>query len=304
VRRYLILVMLAVGCESSTPPTHVTTVPHTTTSAPRSPETEPFSWERYRGFSAFALAGKSAPEITATWSQARAAGFNTARVCSETENWGDDEWHPRVARDPSSVERLLSTTAEVTGAQLLLMLDCTMKHSVDDAEGEAWTATVLEIVERGRYLNVALEVVNEWWHPFYFVSRASLERRLDLARRSGLQYGTDDHFCGGDRPLRHEFLGSVSFASFHPCRTDELGAPWDPGRLLLERLVGENGGLAILSETVAYDDSGQDCTGLFTCDRERIERYMARCETTAGCRFTFHSRAGLRATGYSWFPGR
>jgi len=262
----------------------------------------PFSWADYRGFSAFALVGYEPEHVRAVYAQAMASGWNTARVCAETEFWDNTGFLKQVPRDLVAVDRLLDTVARIKGAQVLLIGDCTIKSgnpAQTDPVGEAWNQQVVDLLQQKQYQNVALEVVNEGWHPFYKASRQSVLRRIDYARSRGVQAGSDDHICLGEANVPHYLLGRADFYTFHPCRTDARDNPWDPPASFLEK-VGTVNGHAYLSETVAYSEI--EAGGLRTQDRGRIERYIETCASVPGCRFTYHSDFGLEAGYYPWFP--
>ena len=154
------------------------------------------------------------------------------------------------------------------------------------------------------YRNVAIEVVNEPWHyRHYYHSREGEVRALIREARNNTEHeiGADDHICRDNASYRHYLSGIIDFASFHFCR-EINGQPWDPAKKHLKRLVNANGGLAVLSETVAWDDNGDQCDHfLRTCDKNRILDYERRCAEVAGCKFVFHSEDGLAANvPFSW----
>lgn len=310
MKRALLAVLLAIllspiSCDSSTvtgpsppPPTTTTTIP----SIPRVDEW--FTWGNFHGFSMFAGLRLDEGEIRAAFGQSMAKGWETPRVCAETEFWPGTDDYPRIPRNLTLLRSFLETVATIQGAQVLLMANCTLKHGgLGWEEQRQWNTAVAEVAVD--FKNVAIEVVNEPWHHLHFFFRKwGLVRQLirEAQAVGVLEVGADDHICK-DRALRHELLSTVNFPSFHPCR-EVNGNIWDPRAAYLERLVAANGGMAILTETVAWDDNGDQCDHfLRTCDKDRIQSYIYRCNRTAGCGFTFHSEDGLAArVPYSYFP--
>jgi hypothetical protein len=292
--------LLLVGCNgatSGTPPP----VSSTTTSVEVRPRVdETYDWERYRGFSAFGLFAHDDSTAEETLRVAAASGWNTPRVCAETEWWEGDYYYPRVPRDLEALRENLDFLARIPDVQVLLIANCTYKHNAPDSEQLRWMNAVADVVSD--YRNVALEVVNEYRHPLYNVGEATVIEAIRHAKGRVVEAGADDGVCRGDANLTHALRRFVTFASFHPCRTSGSG-PWDPPRKFMEDLVAANGGMAVLSETVAFDDSGLECEdGLRTCDKERVQSYADRCFSVRGCKFNFHSMAGLRGADYAWFP--
>ncbi len=307
----LCLVLLACpsdDCDSGVGPSPTTTtIPPTTTTTttiPEIPVADWFTWDTFHGFSMFAGLRLGESEIRAAFAQSMGSGWETPRVCAETEFWPGTEAYPRIPRNLALLRSFLEVVATIPGAQVLLMGNCTLKHGGLGWEAQRqWNQDVARVAVD--FKNVALEVVNEPWHYRHFFYRKwGLVRQLIReAQAVGVrEVGADDHVCK-DRSLVHELLGVVTFPSFHPCRNigDNI---WDPRRQWLERLIDVNGGLAVLTETVAWDDNGDQCDHfLRTCSKTRIQSYVNRCNATPGCKFTFHSEDGLAARiPYSWFP--
>ena len=292
-------------CDSAAGPSP-TPEPTTTTTVPAKPPRidQPFAWEGASGFSLFAGLRLEDSEIEGAFLQARNAQRDIARVCAETEFWPGTEDYPRIPRDLERLDGFLDTVARIPGAQVLLMSNCTLKHGGLGWEPQReWNRKVAQVASE--YANVAIEVVNEPYHyGHFFHGKENLVRQLIREARSasgGLLIGADDSFCTKRENLRHYLYSSVDFASFHPCRNTG-NKPWDPPKSHLRELVDENGGLAVLSETVAWDDNGDECDHfLRTCDKERIRIYERRCEATHGCIYFFHSENGLAArVPFSW----
>lgn len=271
----------------------------TTTTAKEPPP--PFSWDRFQGFSAFALFAHDEATRESTIHQAMAFGWNTPRVCAETEWWEGSFYFPRVLRDTLQLRYNLDHLTSIPGVQVLLIANCTYKHNASDADQLGWMNAVANVAKD--YPNVAVEVVNEYEHPYYNVGEPTVIEAIRYARSIGIQeVGADSGVCHRNARLDHPLLRWVTFPSFHPCRTKGQ-EPWDPPVSFLRDLVNANRGFAVLSETVAYDDSGLECEdGLRTCDQDRIQRYVDNCARVAGCKFTFHSMAGLRGADYTFFP--
>lgn len=272
---------------------------------------QPFSWANYHGFSAFGLFAHDEATVDRTITEAMLHGWNTPRVCAETENWDDGAFTPIVLRDRIQLRLWLDHLARIPGVQVLLIANCTLKGPTDMVSQMAWAEAVAEVASD--YPNVALEMVNEFdncsgrgWGP-YCPGKQDVRQMIEAARRRGVaEVSSDDAVCWGpDVPKTYEFrlwnIGAT-FADFHPCRTKGR-EPWDPPTNFLEQLVDRNRGMAVLSETVAFDDSDLECdSGLRTCDKGRIERAIAACAAVPGCKFTFHSMSGLRGADYSWWP--
>lgn len=306
-------------------------IPPTTTVQPEPPSRvdEPFSWDRLRGFTAFAVQPENVPAL---WREAMSHGFNTGRVCSETEFWDPGEGaYPARPRDVNRVKGILEAVAKIPGAQVILIGDCTLKRQVPLAESEAWAWTVAKTVQGWTcpfigtctpeepvipYQNVAIETHNEFancrgrsdwggraeWCP----GKQDVAAHIQIYRRQGIAEVTaDDDICWGpDEAKTYEFrLYNVGArpADFHPCRTDEGGRPWDPDDKFLGRIAKFNGQF-VLSETVAWTDLSGSCKGLSTCDKERIQSYLNRCAARPECGFVFHSRELLAGRPPTWWP--
>src|SRR5574341_2252685 len=94
--------------DSSATPTGPTDPPSTTTAPPDPPPIAPrvdapFSWDTYHGFTAFALGhpGQTEQDVQGLFAEAMSHGWNTARICSETEFWSGDGYptKPRANTD-------------------------------------------------------------------------------------------------------------------------------------------------------------------------------------------------------------
>jgi hypothetical protein len=302
----------------------------------------PFSWGAFRGFTAFALGheGQTEADITALYSVAMSRGWNTGRICAETENWDGDARYPKKMRDLARLRWTLDVIARIPGAQVLLIGDCTLKGPVPEPEKREWARQVAEVaMGRGgdvvipAFQNVAIETHNEFdncrgrgWGP-HCPGKQDVRAHIEIYRGAGIQYVTaDDSLCvGPDRRETYAFrLSNIGAwpADFHPCR-EVRDEPWDPLRegplsdqeLLqrygplavgdthfLEQLVRYNGGTALLSETVAWMDDGSVCDGLRTCDQGRIQSYVDRCASVPGCLFTYHSQYLLAGEIPTWWP--
>lgn len=295
-----IAALILVSCDHpGSPPIPTPTTITTTIDLPRLDE--PFSWDGHAIFSSFPLVGRNPDHIRAIYAQALGNGYTIGRVCAETQNW--DGELPTVPADIEVVRSFLETVARIPGAQVLLITNCTLKGPVPFDFQDDWNTRVSQLA--AGYRNVAIEVENEWrqcrnrgWGPYC----ADVSRIMGWIREvkgRGLQGGADDSFCGGGI-FRHELLRLVSFPSFHPCRTDENDNPWDPAPGTLARLVIENRGQAVLSETVCYSDRFDG--GLYTSDKSRVERYLSNCKSTPGCVWNFHSEDGLVGELARWMP--
>jgi len=301
----LALLLLLLSCDTPTLPTPPT-IPDPQPPAPPQRVDAPFSWAAYRGDSAFALVGYDEGHIERIIREGLARGFNTPRVCAETEYWDDSGFLKRVPRDIQAVRRLLETAARIEGAQVLLVADCTLKGPVPIPEQKEWIREVARLVQREQYQNVAVQVWNESWNcrgrgwGDHCPSRGDVIDMIRTVRQHGIQYvGDDDHICIGEADVPHRVTGEATFYAFHPCR-EVNGKPWDPDVSFLRRMVAANPGApVVLDETVAYSET--ECRGLRTCDKERIYRYRAAARE-AGVPWTFHADYGLEAREFPWWP--
>ena len=305
--------VVALACKDSfIGPSPVST---TTTTAPaeRPRVDADFSWDHYQGFTAFALGhpDQTEQDISGLFAEAMAHGWNTARVCAETEFWdGDPSYLVRKPRDLERLEWLLDTIARIPGAQVLLIGDCTLKGPVAENEKRGWSSNVAAIAATFR--NVAIETHNEFdncrgrgWGP-HCPGKQDVAAHIAIYRAAGIRYITaDDGFCKGPNVAKtYQFrLANIGAwpPDFHPCRGSNL-SPWDPDQHFLSRVAAFNGTPFVLSETVAWGDVTGQCTGLRTCDQERINRYIADCAAVPGCRFTYHSEALLGGSSPGWWP--
>lgn len=268
-----------------------------------------FTWETMAGYTAFALGEpeQSEEEVRAFVAAHMANGWNTARVCAETEYWDEQPFYLiRKPRDPERLRWTLEILASIPGAQVLLIGDCTLKGAVPEAEKRDWARMVAGIAKD--YKNVAIETHNEFdncrgrgWGP-HCPGKQDVAEHIRIYKNAGIPYVTaDDSLCYQD----FQPNGILGFRltnvnawppDFHPCRNNEEG-PWDPNFTQLDKLYKVNG-MFLLSETVAWGDDGQ-CSGLRTCDKDRIQSFIDRCSQVdalhgeRGCKFVFHSVNGL-----------
>jgi len=271
---------------------------------PQAAVDRPFDFTNLRGYSAFALVMRSREERIALLLEARSHGFNTCRVCAETEFWdeGPDEWHPHGARNLAALQEFLDDAARIEGVQVILIANCTLRDAVPISEQLAWDAKVRELVLASRYQNIAIEVVNEFWHPDSLTGKVPVASAIQAWRAAGYPAGSDDSVCLGDFTLEHRLRNTgASFYSFNPCRTVGRG-PWDPDAEWLSRLKLANpGGPILISESVCYADPN-DFGGLCTDDKSRIQAAFDAAKK-AGIGWVYHGREGLRARPpYSYWP--
>jgi hypothetical protein len=273
-----------------------------------------FSWDYYQGFTAFALGheGQSQEDVQRLFAEALSYGWNTARICSETEFW-NGPGYPTKPRDKGRLQELLDTIARIPGAQVLLIGDCTLKRQVPLSVTEDWARQVADIAKD--YANVAIETHNEFdncagrsdWGGLArnCPGKQDVRRHIEIYMAAGIQYVTaDDSICHGrDEAKTYSFrLSNIGArpADFHPCR-DKGREPWDPSIDFLQKIAYYNGDF-VLSETVAFMDYSGRCDGLRTCDKERINRYINNCASVPECRFTYHSENLLAGESPSWWP--
>ncbi len=279
---------------------------------------QPFSVESYRGVLAFGLGhpGQTEADVLTFVNSVRAKGWNTVQPCSETEFWDGSFQYPIKPRDPERLRWLLDILARVPGIQVALVGNCTLKRQVPLAEQAEWARQVAGVA--ADYQNVAIFTHNEFdncrgrsdWggNAAYCAGKQDVAEHVQLYRSYGIQVVTaDDSFAHpADAPPGVDpyvfRLGNVGAwpASFHPDRTRN-GSPWDPSLNQLNEL-GRRHGTYLLSETVAFADYSGNCSGLRTCDTERIQAYVDRCAAANGCRFTFHCEHCLNGLVPTWIP--
>lgn len=318
VRILLALLLVVAACDNPLPsgptPPPTTSVPIVT----RPPRVDqPFSVESYRGIIAFGLGhpGQSDDDILRFANAAMSHGWNTVQKCAETEYW-DGPGYPTIPRDPERLREVLDLLARVPGLQVALIGNCTLKRQVPLSEQLQWAEAVARVA--AEFQNVAIFTHNEFdncrgrndWggSDAYCAGKQDVAAHVRVYRSAGIQVVTaDDSFSWprpGDPPsltygFRLKNIGA-SPASFHPDR-EKAGQPWDPSPNMLREL-GRHNGLYILSETVAWMDYSGNCNGLRTCDRTRIENYIATCAAEPTCRFTFHCENCLAGEVPTWIP--
>lgn len=271
-----------------------------------------FEWHNFQGFTAFALGHpiQTEEDVRGLYADAMSHGWNTGRICAETEFWDGNVDFPVKPRDLDRLDWTLDVIARIPGAQVLLIGDCTLKGPVPEPEKREWARGVAKVA--ARYKNVAIETHNEFdncrgrgWGP-HCPGKEDVRAHVAIYRAAGIRDVTaDDSVCAGPRePKTYVFrLANIGArpADFHPCR-EHGGEPWDPSFSFLEQLSRFNSGEFVLSETVAWMDSSGRCSGLRTCDKERIQSFVDRCSQVSGCYFTFHSEALLAGEHPTWWP--
>jgi len=299
--------------------------PPTTTIPPVEPPTmprvdSPFSWQGFYGFTAFALGhpGQSENDVRRLFSEAMSYGWNTARICSETEFWdGSLYWLVSKPRDIERLKWLLDIIASIPGAQVLLIGDCTLKGPVTEEAGREWARSIGRLIREEEYQNIAIETHNEFdncrnrgWGP-HCPGKQDVAEHIRIYRNFGVEYVTaDDRVCKPDLDkgvlgFRLANIGAYP-ADFHPCRTyPNGGPPWDPNRRFLREMVAVNG-MILLGETIAWGDDG-NCSGLRTCDQNRINTFIRQCNIVDnenggdGCKYVFHTVNLLGGESPGWW---
>lgn len=339
--RYALLLCLLVGCPqppSCDPPTSVEGDPEPPPPPPppRPPRVdEPFDLSGgIRGVIAFGLGhpGQSEEDVIAFVNAVMSQGWTTIQPCAETEFWDDSHAYPRKPRSatelaqfgpPMHVERkqrdesrldwLLDIMARVPRLNVTLVVNCTLKRQVPLEEQRQWARRVAEIAKP--YKNVAIYTHNElqncegrsdWGgRKEWCADKEEARWHVNFFRSQGFQVTLDDGVCNAsDRDSNYQFRFANTGArpaSFHPCRTDQRGRPWDPDRRFLRRMAEVNGTF-LLSETVAWADFSGICTGLRTCDPLRLERYIGDCAAVPECSFTFHCENCLNGAVPTYIP--
>ena len=303
--------ILSLNCSETT----LSPSPVTTTNLPleKPPRVDqPFSWDHYQGFTAFALGhpDQTEEDIQALFAEAMSHGWNTARVCAETEFWPGDANYPQKPRDLKQLEWTLDVIARIPGSQVLLISNCTLKGPVTIAQQIQWSTETAQVASQ--YQNVAIEAVNEFgscqgrgWGP-HCPGKQDVRLMIEASRAAGVRFVTsDDSLCYGpdDSKIYTFRLANIgaSPADFHPCREDLRGRPWDPDERFLRQVAHFNG-LFVISEPVAWMDYSGTCSGLRTCDPDRINRAIFACAAVPECRWTFHSEALLAGESPTWWP--
>lgn len=280
--------------------------PPTTTTTPPEPVQpprvdQPFNWDNYVGFSAFAAVGNTPEENTQLWQQNIAVGFPVGRVCGEVRSW--DQHGLRVV--PAEIELLdtfLDTTARIPGAFVLLNCICNMKE--DGATKSAmrlWVQQIANLVKEKNYKHVALSPGNELWHPASSIrgDEAFMEELLLILRDTGQPITMDwNAYKRQDGSLRvqypEKFRRLGAYPNLHPWRSP------DPNRREIAEMVTQNGGRVLISEPTCYSETRDD--GACTNDRARIKLYACRAKREHAL-WTFHSDFGLESyVPYPWVP--
>ena len=265
-----------------------------------------FELRQVHGFSAFALPTHSANDQSRALNFVERRVYNTPRICAETRFWSGVYPFPRSrwGQDGKLALDDLKVTLDMLasrGMYAWIVADCTLKHSqVSDAEREEWVRAVGRLTKP--YANVAFEAVNEYWHPKSRVDRAEVSRLIRVLRGSsgGKLVGADNGlgFASGtygyDRGLGSDFV------SFHPWRNP------DPTAGDIQRMVYQNGGLVVLSETTAWGTEADVAQfgNLVTTDKFQLQTYSDSCQPMDDCIFFGHSVEGLDAGEYTWLPRR
>lgn len=268
----------------------------------------PFEWSTYAGFSSFALGkpGDTESHVLSVYAAHMSAGWNTGRICSEAEFWtGDKPYLPQKPRDIERLRWLLEIIATIPGAQVLLIGDCTLKRQIPLAGTFHWAEKVAAVA--ATFQNVAIETHNEpmncrgrtdWGgSAAYCPSESEIRKHIKMYRRAGVEEVTvDQGIDRSDADHRFDYFSLGAWpADFHPIRTKShvSNEPWDPNRNFLRSLIDRNG-FILLSETVALGPGlSGDCSGLRTCDLDRLNRFIRACADAGDCGFTFHSEEGL-----------
>jgi hypothetical protein len=312
----IVMALIFMACNSDITPTTPTPLPNPPGMVDEPPTPPParvdapFSWESFAGFTAFALGhpGQTEEDIRGLYFDGLSRGWNTARICSETEFWDGNALYPRKPRDAARLRWLLDTIATIPGAQVLLIGDCTLKRQVPLGEALNWARTVAAIA--GEYENIAIETHNEfancrgrsdWGGSAAFCpGKQDVATHIQSYRNAGISSVTaDDRIAYGDFPDNIQFRFSnigARPADFHPQRDRVLGtdSPWDPARRQIRQLYEANG-MVLFSEIVALGDATGACKGLRTCDMGRIQTFVNECDLVdeengdLGCKIVFHS---------------
>lgn len=267
------------------------------------------------GVIAFGLGhpGQSEEDVLAFINAVMAQGWTTIQPCAETEFWDGSYQYPQKPRDPERLNWLLDIAARVPGLNVTLVVNCTLKRQVPLEEQRQWARQVAAVTMQ--YKNVAIYTHNElqncegrsdWGgRAEWCADKQEARWHVEFFRSQGFQVTLDDGVCQGpDRSSTYQFrfrnIGAAP-ASFHPCRTDQRGRPWDPDRRFLRRMAEVNGPF-ILSETVAWADSSGNCGGLRTCDPLRLEKYIGDCAAVPECSFTLHCENCLNGEVPTFIP--
>jgi hypothetical protein len=279
---------------------------------------QPFDVDKYKGILAFGIGNplQTEDDVRAFINAAMAKGWNTFQPCAETEFWDSPPQFPPGSRDPERLKWLLDIFASIPGAQVTLVGNCTLKRMIPLSEQLEWARVVAEIASE--YQNVAIFAVNEFdncrGRSDWGGNAANCPGKQDIAqlirvyKDAGIAVVTsDDSFShpadasqGVDAYVFRLANVGAWPASFHPDRT-RGNAPWDPSLNMLNEL-GRRHGTYLLSETVAWADFSGNCSGLRTCDEQRIQDYVDRCAAAIGCRFTYHCENCLMGTVPTFIP--
>lgn len=314
----ILLLLIMVGCvENCDGPTNPN-LPPTDPPVVDPPDPPPthnrgvmFSWNT-RGILVFAGTQASEIQIRNLDGRLRSLGWPTPtyHVCAETSFW-DAQGAPWPAGpDPfdgeenlANLKRFLDTTADL-GSQVMLDVYCTARDARESVLPSerffSWAQTVGKVASQ--YDHVVIHIANEHWHQGSRLRSlpAMREAKHRLRRHFHGAISSDDNFNPGR--IRFDSLGGLlEWPDAHPWRS-----PDDPNKREIERMVELNGSI-VISEPTAYSEEEefyrQTCC---TDDRERITRYMNRCESTSGCVWFYHSTDGLgwpaRSPSFDWIP--
>jgi len=267
-----------------------------------------FSLTDVHGFSAFALPTQHENIQRMVLRQARRHGYNTARICAETQSWPGGLLPKGRGIEDGALDDLKQTLHILAEEDMygLIIVVCTVKEDrTPFRKIESWALNVATATRD--YHNLALEAVNEYDHPRSSIDHSEVTYLIRLLkRRSGHLVSTDLSLGWPSGKYRYDGGLGSDFPDFHPWRTSG-NAPQDPTPSQIEDIVGQNGGLAVLSETTAYGSASDVETfgwHLVTESQARIQRYADSCRPERGCVFFFHSVEGLTANGFSWMAQR
>lgn len=275
-----------------------------------------FDWKLARGFSLFAGARATEPEIRDLYDTFRARWPHlrlTARVCGEVQSWPTDvDWLPRgVSAKPfdqnapafKELKHFLDVAVSIPDAQVLVVPICNLKEDgTSPANRLKWIRNTCRLI--GSYPNTAIEIANEYIHPNSTITTDEMIRLIracrDEVNRNPIPYnteiGTDTNINERRREYEPRLVDLVDFLSYHPWRNP------DPTKEDLRGIVRDRIGGTVFSETTAYSDPRWGrLGGCCTQDKGQINDYARHAEKSGGV-FFYHMVWGLGWPGTETEP--
>ncbi len=251
------------------------------------------------GFSAFRMPETPEEQQRHDFRFARRHGYTIARVCAETLEWTGRGGLVPGSPLPEALTRITRTIdiADREGMSVLVMGLCTIRDVGGKGRRDRFIHQ-LKLILRGK-TNVAVEAVNEPWHPRSKVTSSVLDKYILKFRSLGIPAGADQHLGSPNGRYVYNESARSTFPSFHVWRF-----PGDPRQEDLRAIVSQNNGWALISESIALGTEAdvQEFGHLVTSSKPRVQALMSRCVTVRGCYLVAHTMEGLRGDRLTWLP--